>query len=103
MSPARRHDARTSAPEQQPAIRALRYRIDQARAEVQPAAAPAGWHPVEDGGVRWWDGQRWTDHYARHGGSTGNWPRCSIPVRDGRRSCPGETRGSVRRLLRGEG
>lgn len=24
---------------------------------------PAGWYPAEDGRVRWWDGNVWTDHY----------------------------------------
>ena len=24
--------------------------------------APAGWYPDGQGGVRWWDGERWTEH-----------------------------------------
>lgn len=30
------------------------------------AQSPAGWHPDPDGGdrLRYWDGQRWTEHYS---------------------------------------
>ena len=28
------------------------------------ASAPAGWYDVGDGSRRWFDGRRWTDHYA---------------------------------------
>ena len=27
-------------------------------------ASPAGWYPQEDGRQRYWDGQRWTEHFA---------------------------------------
>jgi hypothetical protein len=27
--------------------------------------APPGWYPAEAGRLRWWDGQQWTNHYAR--------------------------------------
>ena len=26
-------------------------------------ASPAGWHPQEDGRLRYWDGSQWTEHY----------------------------------------
>ncbi|HEV7615448.1 MAG TPA: DUF2510 domain-containing protein [Solirubrobacterales bacterium] len=35
---------------------------------AQPAASPAGWHddPQGSGRLRYYDGMRWTDHYAAH-------------------------------------
>jgi hypothetical protein len=27
-------------------------------------ASPAGWYPQEDGRLRYWDGQQWTEHFA---------------------------------------
>lgn len=32
------------------------------RAAAAPVAAPAGWYPVEDSTLRWWDGSAWTEH-----------------------------------------
>ena len=26
--------------------------------------SPAGWYPQEDGRLRYWDGQNWTEHFA---------------------------------------
>jgi hypothetical protein len=31
---------------------------------------PAGWYPDVHGTVRWWDGERWTDHIRESGSST---------------------------------
>lgn len=31
---------------------------------------PAGWYPDIHGAVRWWDGQRWTDHVRAHGSTS---------------------------------
>jgi len=28
------------------------------------SASPAGWYPQEDGRLRYWDGQQWTEHFA---------------------------------------
>ena len=28
------------------------------------AVTPPGWYPVEGGGLRYWDGARWTEHTA---------------------------------------
>jgi len=39
------------------------------QAVARPAAqSPAGWHPDPDGGnrLRYWDGQRWTQHYSEN-------------------------------------
>jgi hypothetical protein len=35
---------------------------------AQPAVSPAGWHPEPEGGgrLRYWDGSRWTEHFAEH-------------------------------------
>ena len=36
-----------------------------AAAKAQPTAtANAGWYPAGDGSLRWWDGERWTEHTA---------------------------------------
>jgi hypothetical protein len=37
---------------------------------------PAGWYPDIHGSVRWWDGQRWTEHVREPGSST------AAPVED---------------------
>src|SRR5688572_16123985 len=31
---------------------------------------PAGWYPDIHGTIRWWDGQRWTEHVREPGSST---------------------------------
>ena len=28
------------------------------------STSPAGWYPQEDGRLRYWDGQKWTEHFA---------------------------------------
>ena len=33
-------------------------------------SSPAGWYPQPDGRQRYWDGERWTDHFAAEKGAT---------------------------------
>ncbi|HUS21914.1 MAG TPA: DUF2510 domain-containing protein [Aeromicrobium sp.] len=40
---------------------------------------PAGWYPDIHGTVRWWDGERWTDH-VRESGSSADAPPASAPA-----------------------
>ena len=49
--------------------------------EQQQAAAP-GWYPVREGGLRWWDGQQWTEHRAPvQAGGPPVWP-AMVAVKD---------------------
>lgn len=41
---------------------------------------PAGWYPDIHGTVRWWDGQRWTDHVRESGSSAAAPPATSAPA-----------------------
>lgn len=74
-----------------------------------PTHSPAAWHPDPDGGerLRYWDGQRWTDHYseapdradegsrALTAGSAKSPPdsvtcgSCGARIEAGHRFCPG--------------
>lgn len=38
------------------------------------SSTPAGWYPQEDGRQRYWDGERWTEHFAPGVGSSANVP-----------------------------
>ena len=40
----------------------LSKRNDVLRAAGAIPPPPPGWYPDAAGGVRWWDGQRWTEH-----------------------------------------
>lgn len=45
-------------------------RIPGAQPADGPAAAPAGWYPIDGGGQRYWDGSAWTEHISPAPGVT---------------------------------
>lgn len=63
--------------------------FDPSGSSSQPAAAPAGWYPVDGGVQRYWDGAAWTDHMAPGAGGPTSQPQPGRPEFDPGSGVPG--------------